>query len=104
MGLTRRQQRVGLHVPRSDGNASGAARIAQRGAPLGTDFEIVFEHDRLPVEQKVKARISLDELQHAVDHVDEPRTERLECAVPLAIPMRVRNDDALHGAALNGRQ
>jgi hypothetical protein len=94
--LAVRQERVRLHVPRSDRDATGAAGFGELRAALGSHLRIVFENDGLTVEQKAKAGIRRAEVEDGVDRVDEAGAERLEGAVPLAIPMRVGDEKALH--------
>ena len=68
------------------------------GAPqprllLGPDLEVVLEHDRLAVEVKVLVRrIGIEQIEQPIDQRDEPEAELLVGQIPLAIPMRVRND------------
>jgi len=97
MRFARRQQGVRLHIPRADRDAPAGTQLAQRVRTCGPDLEVVLEYDGLPIEQEAVARISLTELENAIDEVDEPRPEVLEGPVPLAIPMAVRHEDAFHG-------
>jgi hypothetical protein len=68
-------------------------RLAQPRLLLRTDLEIVLEDDRLAVEVKVLVvRIGVEQIEQPIDERDEPEAELLVREVPLAIPMRVRND------------
>ena len=68
------------------------------GAPeprllLGPDLEVVLEHDGLAVEVEVPVgRIGIEQIQQAIDQRHEPEAELLVGQIPLAIPVRVRND------------
>ena len=96
--LPGRQQRIGLYPPGTDRHAARLTRRGERGAALGPDRQVVLEHDRLPVEQEAEARILGDEIQHPVDEVHQARAEPLEGAIPLAIPVRVRDENDVHYA------
>src|SRR5439155_6320516 len=96
VGFPGREQRVGLDVPRSDRETPRAARRLEVGAASGTDLQVVLEHDRLPVEQEAESGVVGDELEDAVDEIDETRAKGLVRPVPLAVPVRVRDEDALH--------
>src|SRR6185437_12500604 len=52
------------------------------------------EHDRLPVERERRERgVAFERVQDAVDDRAETKPEDLEGEVPLAIPVRVRDDE-----------
>jgi len=55
---------------------------------------VVLERDHLPVErERPEAWLTLEEVEERPDHRDEARAEALESLVPLAIPVRVRDDE-----------
>ena len=95
VGLAARQQRVGLHVPRSGGKPSRTESRNELFATVGSHREVVLEHDRLPVEHETETGIGCDQIEYGVDRVDEPSAEHLERPVPLPIPMEVRNEQDL---------
>ena len=69
------------------------ARRAERGRGLGSHRDVVVEHGRLPVEQEPRVReVRLEHRQQRVEQPHEPQPERLERRVPLAVPVRVRDD------------
>ena len=105
MGLAVRDERVGLHIPRPDRHSALLHCASEIGAPLRAHVEVVLDHDRLPVEHETKAGVVAQQVEHTIDGVDEPAPETLECAIPLAIPVRVRHEHApqvlpLHAASL----
>src|SRR5207248_11716668 len=56
--------------------------------------EVVLEHDRLAVEREGTERfVALEHVEHRVDDRAEPEPEHLERHVPLAVSMRVRDDE-----------
>src|SRR5262249_49895271 len=88
--LARWEERVRLHVPGPDGEASFANSALERLAASRTDREIVLDHDPLAVEQEAIPRVFLEEIENAIDRVDQASAERLERTVPLAVPVEVR--------------
>ncbi len=93
--LTRRQQRVGLHVPGARREPAGGESGDDLVAPLRPHREVVVEHDRLPVEHEAKARVGRHQIEHRVDGVDQAPAEDLERPVPLPIPMEVGDEQEL---------
>jgi hypothetical protein len=89
--LAGRQQGIGLHVPGADGQPPGPHHSFELVTTTRPHREVVLDHDRLPVEQERPTRIDREQVEHAVDGVDQPRPERLERPVPLAVPVRVRH-------------
>ena len=67
------------------------------GLGLGADLEVVVDGRRLAIEREAQARIRRHPLQQLVDQVDQAHPEDLERLVPLAVPVRVRDemDDGL---------
>ena len=66
---------------------------AQRVGGLGSHLEVVVDDRGLPVEQEARVRqVGLEQRQQRVEQLHEPHAERLERRVPLAVPVRVRDD------------
>ena len=95
MRFARGQQRIGLHVPGSNRDASGPTGLLQRLAAGRPYLKIVLEDDRLSIEQEHEVRVGLDPLEHPIDGIDQTGPESLEGAIPLPIPVRVRDPKTL---------
>ena len=81
-------------VRRADLEAPGLEQRAQPALVLRPHLDVVLEHDRLPVErERGEGRVALERVEDAVDDRAEPQPERLERQVPLAVPVRVRDDE-----------
>ena len=93
------QKLVRHHVPRADQDAAVLDRLPQPRLLLGPDLEVVLEHDRLAVEMEVLvAGIGVEQIEQPIDERHEPEPELLVGQVPLAVPVRVRDDvDVQHG-------
>src|SRR6185437_16078164 len=79
---------------RADLESSGFEQRLQPPRVLRPNLEIVLEHDRLPVErERRERRVALERVQDAVDDRAETQPEELEGQVPLAIPVRVWDDE-----------
>ena len=63
---------------------------------LRPDLEVVVHGRRLAVEREAHPRVGLHLVEQAIDQLDQAQAERLEREVPLAVPVRVRDqvDDA----------
>src|SRR5262249_16943164 len=74
-----------------------AAGVEQRLQPflvLGSYLDVVLEHDRLSVErERCERGVALERVQDSVDDRPETQPEELERQVPLAVPVRVRDDE-----------
>jgi hypothetical protein len=92
------QQLVGKDVARPD---LDPPRLEQRPQPalvVGTDIEVVLEHDRLAVERERREPwVALERLDDAVDDVREPQAEVLERAIPLPVPVGMWHDGEAAG-------
>ena len=66
-------------------------RRRERRAPLGAHGEVVVEHDALAVEEERSGR-RVRVIQQLVDERDEALPEASGGVVPLAVPVRVRDD------------
>src|SRR5207237_10225886 len=62
---------------------------------LGPDLDVVVDGRQLAVEREPPALVSLEQLEHLVDDVDERHAEGLERPVPLPVPVGVRDEDEL---------
>ena len=94
-------ERLGSHedLVREDVRRAGleTAGVEQRLQPsrvLRPHLGVVLEHDRLPVErERREGRVAFERVQDAVDDRAETQPEELEGQVPLAIPVRVWDDE-----------
>ena len=88
---------VGHVVPRADQDAAVGDQRAQPRLVLRPQLEIVLEHDGLAVEMEVlEVGLRLHQIEQPIDEPDETETELLVGEIPLAVPVRVRDDvDAL---------
>ena len=85
-----RNQLVGKDVPGPGFDRAVLQRRREIARALGTNLEVVVEHHRLSVQQKRRPRgVAVEEL---IDQGDEPLSEPSGREVPLAIPVRVRED------------
>ena len=91
------------HVPRPDQDAARRDRRAKARFLLWPDLEVVLEHDRLAVEVEVfVSRLVVEQIEQAIDERDQAKPELFAREIPLAIPMRVRDDvDVEHAACLS---
>jgi hypothetical protein len=94
--LPARDQRIRLHVPRPDLDPSGLDVRFELGPAVRPDRDVVLEDDRLSVQQEGVLGVRRHHVEHLVHGVDEARTEGLERAVPLAVPVGRRNEDDVH--------
>ena len=86
------QELVGHHVPRAHQQAAGRDVTPQALLLLGAHVQVVFEHHRLAVEMEREGGVRFQQVEHAVHEVDQPQAELFVCQVPLAVPVRVRDD------------
>ena len=85
---------VGQDVRRADLEAPVVEQRLQASLVLRPHLEVVLEHDRLPVERERRERgVAFERVEDAVDDRAETQPEDLEGEVPLAIPVRVRDDE-----------
>jgi hypothetical protein len=94
--LTFGDEVVGEHVPRSRLEAPVPQGGGERLAPLRAHREVVVEQHRLPVEQEgrdasVGGRRRV--VEQLVDESDEALPEAPGAVVPLAVPVRVGDDE-----------
>ena len=92
-GLARHHELVHLDHPRPERDAARRREPPQRVGRLGPHLEVVVDDRGLPVEQEARVgHVRLEQRQQRVEQLDEPHPERLERRVPLAVPVRVRDD------------
>src|SRR5262249_12112841 len=95
-------QRLGVRQKGVDGRVPGAdlqpVLLRERPNPrLGfwADLEVVLDYDRVTVEDEAAARRVGFHISQQVDHhAHETRSEALEGQVPLAVPVRMADDNA----------
>lgn len=63
-----------------------------------TDGQVVLNDDGLAVKDEAPARVRVEQVENDVHGIDEAGTELLEASIPLSIPVRVGDDDAVHRA------
>ena len=83
--LTRGEQGVGLHVPRSYLYASVTYGACEIVPSMRADLQVVLEDDRLAIEQEGVVGIGVQQVEDRVDGVNQTGTEGLEGLVPLAV-------------------
>ena len=93
------EELVHQDLPWTDGEPPAGDMPLQPFRLLGADLEVVVDRRQLSVEREGEVGIRLEHLEDAVDEVDQLHPEALEGPIPLAIPMRVRDevDDGLWG-------
>src|SRR5258708_36495809 len=87
MGFGGREKRVGLHIPRPDPNPTAPTRTLELRATFGTNLKVILEHDRLAIKNKTPTGIVHEQVQDAIDCVDQSPPETLHRPIPLPIPM-----------------
>ncbi len=101
------QELVREHIPRAHGQR---ARTHQRGdaAPVtGDDGQVVLQDHRLAVEHEATEGVAgFQRVEDLTDHGHERDAEVVERAVPLAVPVGVRDDHQVpagcaHGSSLS---
>src|SRR5260221_2760559 len=90
--LTAGNQFVAEYVPWTRFDASVAQQGGDVRCALRPHGEIVLEHDRLAIEQKSLARLRRG-VEQVIDEPHEAQAEFVHRVVPLAIPVRVRDDE-----------
>ena len=59
---------------------------------MGTNIQIVLEHDGLRVHVETIALVRLEQIEQIVHQIDQTHTEILERQIPFSVPVGVRND------------
>src|SRR5437773_5230159 len=92
--LARNEEEVRENVPWADEQAIGFDERLDARDVGGTLLEIVLDRDGLSIEgERAEVRVALEDVEEAGDHRHEPRAVALEALVPLAVPVRVRDDE-----------
>ncbi len=90
--FTADQEFVGQHIPRPNLQPAGLNEVAQAFAVFRADFQIILQHDGLPVKHEVaKLGRAFEQIQQAVGHAHQAHAILLKGAVPLPIPVGVRD-------------
>src|SRR5262245_38589748 len=63
---------------------------------MRAERKIILEQHDLAVEHEVQVRIAVEAVEHRIDRVEQPRPVGLERAIPLAVPVKVRDEEAAH--------
>ena len=91
--LARDEELVGQRVPGAEREPPGLVEGRDPLALVGADLEVVVDHGELAVELEVGERaVALEAGQEVVEQLDELHPEQGIGLVPLAVPVRVRND------------
>ncbi len=86
------QELVHQDLPRADGQASALDVTPQALLLLRPNLEVVVDRGQLTVQREGKVRLCLEHLHHAIHEVHELHPEALERPIPLAVPVRVRDE------------
>ena len=85
--LARRSQLVCENVPWARLERAAAQSLRELVAALGTNRQVILDHDRLSIEQKRGEVLSI--VEERIDERNQPLAEPADGVVPLAIPVRV---------------
>ena len=98
----RREELVHLREPRAGRELPRSSQPFHVSPPVGPDGKVVVDHRGLPVQVEVReARVQ--QLDQPVHHRDQHVEEPFERQVPLAVPVRVRDQrdlSSIHGASV----
>ena len=88
LGIGRRM--VGKSVPRADLQLPAAHQRLDLRPVIRLDGQIIFQHDRLPVDdERMKVRIVVEHRHQTVHHFDQKQPRFLEIAAVLPVPVRL---------------
>jgi len=87
------QELVRQRVPGTDLDLAGFDGAVHALAVFGADGQVVVDDDCLAIQQKPELGVGLGQRQQVVPEVDQLGPERLEWRVPLAVPVRVGNNE-----------
>ena len=93
--FTRGEELISEHEPRTRLDRATGEHRSQLRAAIRADRQVVLEQHRLSVEQERRARRR--RVEQLIDQGDELLAEAGERQVPLAVPMRVRDDVNVEG-------
>ena len=98
--LTAGQRHVWDFVPGPDSEPTVLDDALDLGAAVRTDVQVVLDQDRVAVQQEVFVLgVAIEDLQQQVEEADEARAVALVRKVPLAVPVRVGDEDEAPGFA-----
>src|SRR5581483_3859893 len=97
------QKLVRLNVPGADVKPPTVKKLLQALAVFRAYRQIVFQHNRLPVEIEMPVvGVRFQQVDQEIHHLDEPPAELLERAIPFAVPVGMRNDmGGIHGGCVS---
>ncbi len=99
-GLARHEELVGQRVPGAHRQAPGGGQGPQAVFGLGAYGQVVVDRGHLAVELEVgEGGVCLQQVEQAVDEIDELEPEALERLVPLTVPVGVGDDGDSAGHA-----
>jgi hypothetical protein len=87
------EELVHERLPRSDRESARLNQPADARLFLGPDLEVVVDGRELAVEREAQTLVPLQLVEDLVDDVDERDPEGLERAVPLPVPVGVRDEE-----------
>ncbi len=86
------QEHIRQDVPGTDQDAAFLDVLAQDGFLLRAHGQVIIQNDGLAIQHEVfEMGVLLEQVEQAIDQVDEFQAEGLERAVPLTVPVGVRN-------------
>ncbi len=92
--LTADQELVRKHVVGAGEEAAFAHQPLDGRPAVGPHLQVVVDRDGLAVHHEVPVlRVAVKKVEQRVHHADEADAELLERCVPLAVPVRVGDDD-----------
>jgi hypothetical protein len=87
------EELVHQRLPRTDREAPRPHERTNPHLRFRPDLEVVVNRCQLAIEREAQALIRFELIEHFVDDVDERDPEGLERAVPLPVPVGVRNEE-----------
>src|SRR5206468_6421416 len=87
------EELVHERLPRPDREPAGRHERADPLLRLRPDLEVVVDRRELAVEREAQTLVALELVEHLVHDVDERHAKGLERAVPLPVPVRVRDEE-----------
>ena len=88
------QELVRDDVPGPDGQPPLPRQALDRLAPVGAHLQVVLDEEGVAVQQEVAVvRVALQDLQQQVEEADQAGAVALVGQVPLAVPVRVGDED-----------
>ena len=87
------EELVDERLPRPDREPPVADKTADPFLGLRSNLEVVVDRCQLSVEREAHALVGREQFEHFVDDIDQRDSKRLERPVPLAVPVRVRDEE-----------